>query len=212
MVESLLLACNGNSVLSSDTLNFTECWLCYTHCSRPVSQAIFWTSFVIKTVRVDFGSACVSRRIWLLAIYSSSGWLAKFLASSTLNCHSRFMVWMEFCWRTFSFNLPYAGRLLLQALDTVPAEQHKLCAHLGMNHWNKFKWVEWPRLRQQLPHVCGLVFMLCFTSFATAYWHWVEAQKSTTIELAIYQAIKFDFDLPRRVRYSQYGKCYCVVC
>ncbi len=37
------------------------------------------------------------------------------------------------------FNLPYASRLLLQALDTVPAEQYKSCAHLGMSHWNKFK-------------------------------------------------------------------------
>ena len=81
------------------------------------------------------------------------------------------------------FNLPYASRLLLQALDTVPAEQHKLCAHLGMSHWNKFRWVEWPRLRQQLPHVCGLVFMLCFTSFATVM-ALGGGPKSTTIELA----------------------------
>ena len=63
-----------------------------------------------------------------------------------------------------------------------------------MGHWHKFKWVEWPRLRQQLPHVCGLVFMLCFTSFATVM-ALGGGPKSTTIELAIYQAIKFDFDL-----------------
>ncbi|WP_075708929.1 thiamine/thiamine pyrophosphate ABC transporter permease ThiP [Vibrio panuliri] len=92
------------------------------------------------------------------------------------------------------FNLPYAARLLLQALESIPQEQHKLCAHLGMSQWQKFKWVEWPRLRQQLPHVSGLVFMLCFTSFATVM-ALGGGPKSTTIELAIYQAIKFDFDL-----------------
>ncbi len=58
----------------------------------------------------------------------------------------------------------------------------------------QIRWVEWPRLRQQLPHVCGLVFMLCFTSFATVM-ALGGGPKSTTIELAIYQAIKFDFDL-----------------
>ncbi|WP_117235804.1 thiamine/thiamine pyrophosphate ABC transporter permease ThiP [Vibrio maerlii] len=92
------------------------------------------------------------------------------------------------------FNLPYASRLLLQALDTVPYEQHKLCAHLGMGHWSKFRLVEWPRMKQQLPHVCGLVFMLCFTSFATVM-ALGGGPRATTIELAIYQAIKFDFDL-----------------
>jgi thiamine transport system permease protein len=42
--------------------------------------------------------------------------------------------------------------------------------------------------------VAGLVFMLCFTSFATVM-ALGGGPKATTIELAIYQAIKFDFDL-----------------
>ncbi|WP_089140040.1 thiamine/thiamine pyrophosphate ABC transporter permease ThiP [Vibrio rumoiensis] len=92
------------------------------------------------------------------------------------------------------FNLPYACRLLLHALESIPNEQHKLCSHLGMNGWQKFCQVEWPRMRQQLPHVAGLVFMLCFTSFSTVM-ALGGGPKSTTIELAIYQAIKFDFDL-----------------
>jgi thiamine transport system permease protein len=92
------------------------------------------------------------------------------------------------------FNLPYASRLFLHALETIPQEQHKLAAHLGMSVWQKFVRVEWPRLRQQLPHTAGLVFMLCFTSFTTVM-ALGGGPKSTTIELAIYQAIKFDFDL-----------------
>jgi len=92
------------------------------------------------------------------------------------------------------FNLPFATRLLFQSLQSIPAEHHKLSAHLGIHHWNKFKLIEWPVLRQQLPHICGLVFMLCFTSFATVM-ALGGGPKSTTIELAIYQAIKFDFDL-----------------
>ena len=92
------------------------------------------------------------------------------------------------------FNLPYATRLILQALESIPHAQHKLSAHLGMGHWHKFRWIEWPFIKQQLPHIAGLVFMLCFTSFATVM-ALGGGPKATTIELAIYQAIKFDFDL-----------------
>ncbi|MCL9777074.1 thiamine/thiamine pyrophosphate ABC transporter permease [Vibrio methylphosphonaticus] len=92
------------------------------------------------------------------------------------------------------FNLPFATRLLLMTIESVPSEQRKLAKHLGMGSWSCFKFVEWPRLKQHLPHVVGLVFMLCFTSFATVM-ALGGGPKATTIELAIYQAIKFDFDL-----------------
>lgn len=92
------------------------------------------------------------------------------------------------------FNYPFATRLFLQTLDSIPAEQHQLSAHLGLAGWNKYRLVAWPRIKQQFPHVAGLIFMLCFTSFATVM-ALGGGPKSTTIELAIYQAIKFDFDL-----------------
>ncbi|WP_234494619.1 thiamine/thiamine pyrophosphate ABC transporter permease [Vibrio maritimus] len=92
------------------------------------------------------------------------------------------------------FNLPFATRLLLVTIEGVPEEQRKLALHLGMNSWQCFRLVEWPRLKSHLPHVIGLVFMLCFTSFATVM-ALGGGPQATTIELAIYQAIKFDFDL-----------------
>ncbi|MFA0002892.1 thiamine/thiamine pyrophosphate ABC transporter permease ThiP, partial [Vibrio splendidus] len=152
---------------------------------RALLLRLFASTLVLPVLVGVFG---------LLAIYGNSGWLAKFLANFDIELPFSIYGLNGILLAHVFFNLPYASRLLLQALDTVPAEQHKLCAHLGMSHWNKFKWVEWPRLRQQLPHVCGLVFMLCFTSFATVM-ALGGGPKSTTIELAIYQAIKFDFDL-----------------
>ncbi|WP_434997216.1 thiamine/thiamine pyrophosphate ABC transporter permease ThiP [Vibrio scophthalmi] len=130
----------------------------------------------------------------LLAIYGNSGLIADVLALFEHTLPFSIYGLNGILLAHVFFNLPYAARLLLQALDSIPQEQHKLCAHLGMSQWQKFKWVEWPRLRQQLPHVSGLVFMLCFTSFATVM-ALGGGPKSTTIELAIYQAIKFDFDL-----------------
>mgnify|MGYP000971886849 CR=1 FL=1 len=79
-----------------------------------------------------------------------------------------------------------------------------------MSRWNKFRWVEWPRLATQLPQVCGLVFMLCFTSFATVM-ALGGGPKSTTIELAIYQAIKFDFDLQTGALLAMWQMLLCGV-
>jgi len=131
----------------------------------------------------------------LLAIYGNSGLMADFFHWQGQELPFSIYGLNGILLAHVFFNLPYASRLLLLSLESIPAEQHKLCAHLGMSHWYKFRCVEWPRLRQQLPHVCGLVFMLCFTSFATVM-ALGGGPKSTTIELAIYQAIKFDFDLP----------------
>src|SRR5690606_3226711 len=63
------------------------------------------------------------------------------------------------------FNLPLAPRLLWQALETVPADQWRLAAQLGMGARASFRLIEWPVLRAALPGVAGLVFMLCITSF-----------------------------------------------
>ena len=125
---------------------------------RSLLLRLFASTLVLPVLVGVFG---------LLAIYGNSGWLAKLLQTVELDLPFSIYGLNGILLAHVFFNLPYASRLLLQALDTVPVEQHKLCAHLGMSHWDKFKWVEWPRLKQQLPHVCGLVFMLCFTSFAT---------------------------------------------
>ncbi|MBP0437858.1 thiamine/thiamine pyrophosphate ABC transporter permease [Tianweitania sediminis] len=96
------------------------------------------------------------------------------------------------------FNLPLATRLFLEALDTVPADQHRLAAQLGFTPFSTFRFIEWPALRQSLPSVAGLVFMLCVTSF-TLVLTLGGGPRATTLEVAIYQALRFDFDPARAV-------------
>ena len=96
------------------------------------------------------------------------------------------------------FNLPLAARLLLQSLETVPTDQWRLAAQLGMGAGSTFRLVEWPALRAALPGVAGLVFMLCVTSF-TIVLTLGGGPRATTLEVAIYQALRFDFDPGRAV-------------
>jgi len=94
------------------------------------------------------------------------------------------------------FNLPLAARMLLQALDTIPSDQWRLAAQLGMGGRAGFRFLEWPVLRAALPGVAGLVFMLCITSF-TIVLMLGGGPAATTLEVAIYQALRFDFDPAR---------------
>jgi thiamine transport system permease protein len=96
------------------------------------------------------------------------------------------------------FNLPLATRLFLQALDTMPDDQWRLAAQLGMGARSSFRFLEWPAMRASLPGVAGLVFMLCVTSF-TIVLLLGGGPGATTLEVAIYQALRFDFDPARAV-------------
>src|SRR5690606_1240962 len=94
------------------------------------------------------------------------------------------------------FNLPLATRLFLEALDTIPNDQWRLAAQLGMGPWAMWRLIEWPVLRAALPGIAGLVLMLCITSF-TIVLTLGGGPAATTLEVAIYQALRFDFDPAR---------------
>ena len=96
------------------------------------------------------------------------------------------------------FNLPLATRLFVEALDTVPADQWRLASQLGMRAGSSFRFVEWPVMRAAMPGIAGLVFMLCITSF-TIVLTLGGGPRATTLEVAIYQALRFDFDPARAV-------------
>lgn len=130
----------------------------------------------------------------IITVYGRHGWLNQVLDSIDMGVPFSLYGLNGILLAHVFFNLPYATRLFLHSLESIPVEQDKLAYHLGFTPWHRFRWVEWPRIRQQLSHVFGLVFMLCFTSFATVM-ALGGGPKATTIELAIYQAIKFDFDL-----------------
>lgn len=94
------------------------------------------------------------------------------------------------------FNLPLATRLLLAALSAAPANHYRLAAQLGMGEASVFRFVEWPVLRAALPGVAMLVLMLCLTSF-TIVLLIGGGPAATTLEVEIYQALRFDFDPAR---------------
>lgn len=96
------------------------------------------------------------------------------------------------------FNLPLATRLMLAGLERLPSEYWLMSATLGMKPRAIFRFIEWPALRPLIPGIAGLVFMLCATSF-TLVLILGGGPAATTLEVAIYQALRFDFDPERAV-------------
>lgn len=109
------------------------------------------------------------------------------------------------------FNVPLVARLLIQGWQQIPEERFRLAAQLGMGPGAVFRWLEWPMLRAVLPGAVLLVFLLCMTSFAVAL-ALGGGPRATTVELAIYQALRFDFDLGKAALLAlvQFGLCAVV--
>ena len=91
------------------------------------------------------------------------------------------------------FNLPLAVRLLLPAWDQITNETWRTASTLGMSSTQLFRFIEWPALSAFLPGVIVVIFLLCFTSFAVVL-TLGGGPAATTIEVAIYQALRFEFD------------------
>ena len=103
------------------------------------------------------------------------------------------------------FNLPLATRMILQGWLSIPAERFRLAAQLNAPVW---RLLEGPMLLRVLPGAALVIFLVCLTSFAVAL-TLGGGPRATTVELAIYQAIRFDFDLGRAALLAlvQVGLC-----
>lgn len=91
------------------------------------------------------------------------------------------------------YNLPLATLLLLSRLEETAPETWRIAASLGLGPRSVFRFIDWPALREVLPRVLGLVFMLAVASF-TIVLTLGGGPGATTLEVAVYQALRFDFD------------------
>ena len=166
----------------------------------PLARALARRRFLGRGVLVTLLGApfilpVIVAVLGLVTVFGRSGWLNTGLAMIGLPGISIYGLHGVVLAHVF-FNLPLATRLLLQGWQTVPAERFRLAAQLRLTPASVFRTLEWPMLKQILPGVAALIFVICLTSFAVAL-TLGGGPRATTVELAIYQAFKFDFDLGR---------------
>ncbi len=131
----------------------------------------------------------------LLAVFGRGGWISGSLLWAGLEPISIYGLRGILLAHVF-FNLPLATRLILQGWQRIPAEQFRLAAALGFSTRDINRTLERPMLRTVLPGAFMVIFLICMTSFAVIL-ALGGGPRATTIELAIYQAFHFDFDLGR---------------
>jgi thiamine transport system permease protein len=86
--------------------------------------------------------------------------------------------------------------MILQGWLSIPAERIRLAQSLGFTPRETFRHLERPMLREVLPGAALVILVICLTSFAVVL-TLGGGPSATTIELAIYQAVRFEFDLSR---------------
>ena len=168
--------------------------------ARALSRhPVFWgRSFILKLFAVPLALPALVAAMGVLALFGRAGLFAPLLSSFTDGGWPGIYGLAGILVAHVFFNLPLATRLLVEALDTVPGDQLRLASQLGMGAGASFRLIEWPVLRAAIPGVAGLIFMLCITSF-TIVLTLGGGPAASTLEVAIYQALRFDFDLARAV-------------
>jgi thiamine transport system permease protein len=131
----------------------------------------------------------------LIAVFGQAGMVNAALAAAGLPGVRIYGPWGVVLAHVF-LNLPLAVRMILHGWQQIPAERFRTAAALGFGPAEIARHLERPMLRAVLPGAGLAVFLICLTSFAVAL-VLGGGPRATTVELAIYQAVRFDFDLGR---------------
>jgi thiamine transport system permease protein len=161
--------------------------------ARALSRRSFWgRGALITLLGAPFLLPVIVAVLGLLAVFGRGGIVNAALAWVGIDPISIYGFHGVVLAHVF-FNLPLATRLLLQGWLSIPAERFRAAEMLNAPIG---RLLEWPTLRSVLPSAFLVVFLLCLTSFAVAL-TLGGGPRATTVELAIYQAVRFDFDLGR---------------
>jgi thiamine transport system permease protein len=166
----------------------------------PVARALARRQFpgrggLVTLMGAPFLLPAVVAVIGLVAIFGRSGLLNGGLVALGLPPVSIYGLHGVVLAHVF-LNLPLATRMILQGWLAIPAERIRLAQSLGFGPHETFRHLEAPMLREVLPGVAMVILVICLTSFAVVL-TLGGGPAATTVELAIYQAVRFEFDLGR---------------
>jgi thiamine transport system permease protein len=153
---------------------------------RGLLVALFSSSLVLPTLIVVFG---------LIGIFGRSGYLNQlslFLFDTSFGAYLYGLGGILLA--HVYLNASFASRALLHSFESIPKEKYKLAKSLNFSVFERFLYVEYPALKSTLLSIGSTIFLLCFTSFAVVLLLG-GSPSYNTLEVAIYEAVKLDFDI-----------------
>jgi thiamine transport system permease protein len=170
----------------------------------PVARALSRRAFagralVLQLFTLPLAIPAIVAVLGIVQIYGTHGWLA--IPSGIYGLRGIVLAHVF-------FNLPLSVRMLLLGLSSIPPESWRLAAQLGFRDREVWQRIEWPQIKVMLPGTAVLIFLLCTASF-TVVLTLGGGPAATTLEVAIYQALRFDFDPPRAAALALVQLAFC---
>jgi thiamine transport system permease protein len=104
----------------------------------------------------------------------------------------------------------FAARILLSRLDAVPDVRLKTGQSLALSSWTRFAVIDWPAIASTVPGLAAIIFLLAFTSFPIVLLLG-GGPAVQTLEVAIYSAVRLDFDLSSAVQLALVQIAICAL-
>lgn len=153
---------------------------------RSLLVALFSSSLVLPTLIVVFG---------LIGIFGRNGYLNQLSLFLFDHSFGSYLYGLGGILLAHVYlNASFASRALLHSFESIPKEKYKLAKSLNFTVWQRFVYVEYPAIKSTLLSIGSTVFLLCFASFAVVLLLGGNPSYNT-LEVAIYEAVKLDFDI-----------------
>ena len=160
-------------------------------CCRSLVVALFGSSLVLPSLIVAFG---------IIAVLGNHGWFNQLAALLTGHTFGSYVYGLSGILIAHVYlNASFASIGLLRAFESIPVEKYRLSTSLGLSPWQRFWTLEWIAIRASIPRIGITIFLLCFSSFAIVLLLG-GSPVYNTLEVAIYEAVRIDFDLPAALR------------
>jgi len=156
---------------------------------RHLLVGLFAAAIVTPGLVVAFG---------LLGVWGRAGWINSLIAPFGLSTGSIFGLGGIVAAHVV-LNGAFASRVLLARMEAVPDVRLRTGRSLGLGAWRRFALIDWPAISGALPGLGAIIFLLCFTSFPVVLMLG-GGPANQTLEVAIYAAVRLDFDLSGAVR------------
>lgn len=135
--------------------------------------------------------------VGLISVWGRSGWLNNLLAQFGLQTGSIFGL-QGILYAHVILDATFAAAIFLTQLDALSQNKLKIGQNLRLTSWQRFKTLDWPVITPAIPGLSAIIFLLAFTSFPIVL-TLGGGPANQTFEVAIYTAIRLDFDLQTAV-------------
>ncbi len=169
---------------------------------RPLVIGLFSAAIVTPGLVVAFG---------LIAVWGRAGWASSLWSSLTGGPLDLPLFGLSgILLAHVVLDASFAARILLARLETIPPQRLKTGQSLGLSPLQRFLLIDWPAIRPSLPGLGAIIFLLAFTSFPIVLMLG-GGPANQTLEVAIYSAIRLDFDLLGAVRLALVQVALCAL-